>query len=97
MALRQRDSFVAARATSKDEINQILKAASEGELKGILAYNDGPLVSMDFNHTTVSSTYDATLTKVTGGTLVKVLSWYDNEWGFSNRMLDTTVALMNAK
>ena len=90
-------SFVAARATSKDEINQILKAASEGELKGILAYNDGPLVSMDFNHTTVSSTYDATLTKVTGGTLVKVLSWYDNEWGFSNRMLDTTVALMNAK
>lgn len=90
-------TFVAARATSKDEINQILKAASEGELKGILAYNDGPLVSMDFNHTTVSSTYDATLTKVTGGTLVKVLSWYDNEWGFSNRMLDTTVALMNAK
>jgi glyceraldehyde 3-phosphate dehydrogenase len=90
-------SFVAARATSKDEINQILKAASEGELKGILAYNDGPLVSVDFNHTTVSSTYDATLTKVTGGTLVKVLSWYDNEWGFSNRMLDTTLALMNAK
>ena len=90
-------TFVAARATSKDEINQILKAASEGELKGILAYNDGPLVSMDFNHTTVSSTYDSTLTKVTGGTLVKVLSWYDNEWGFSNRMLDTTIALMNAK
>ncbi|NJO16035.1 MAG: type I glyceraldehyde-3-phosphate dehydrogenase [Thioploca sp.] len=90
-------TFVAARETSTDEVNRILKAASEGELKGILAYNDGPLVSMDFNHTTVSSTYDSTLTKVTGGNLVKVLSWYDNEWGFSNRMLDTTVALMNAK
>ncbi len=89
-------SFVAARPTSKEEIDNILKEASEGELKGILAYNDGPLVSMDFNHTTVSSTYDSTLTKVTGGTLVKVLSWYDNEWGFSNRMLDTTVALVNA-
>jgi glyceraldehyde 3-phosphate dehydrogenase len=89
-------SFVAARATSKEEIDGILKEASEGELKGILAYNDGPLVSMDFNHTTVSSTYDSTLTKVTGGTLVKVLAWYDNEWGFSNRMLDTTVAFMNA-
>ncbi|MEK8015705.1 MAG: type I glyceraldehyde-3-phosphate dehydrogenase [Candidatus Parabeggiatoa sp.] len=89
--------FVAARDTSKEEIDSILKAASEGELKGILAFNDGPLVSVDFNHTTVSSTYDSTLTKVTGGTLVKVLSWYDNEWGFSNRMLDTTVALMNAK
>jgi glyceraldehyde 3-phosphate dehydrogenase len=89
-------SFVAARSTSKEEIDGILKEASEGDLKGILAYNDGPLVSMDFNHTTVSSTYDATLTKVTGGTLVKVLSWYDNEWGFSNRMLDTTVAFMNA-
>lgn len=90
-------TFVAARETSTDEVNRILKAASEGELKGILAYNDGPLVSMDFNHTTVSSTYDSTLTKVIGGNLVKVLSWYDNEWGFSNRMLDTTIALMNAK
>lgn len=90
-------SFVAARDTNKEEIDKILKEASEGELKGILAYNDEPLVSSDFNHTTVSSTYDASLTKVTGGTLVKVLSWYDNEWGFSNRMLDTTIALMNAK
>jgi len=90
-------SFVAARDTSKEEIDQILKAASEGELKGVLAYNDEPLVSSDFNHTTVSSTYDASLTKVTGGNLVKILSWYDNEWGFSNRMLDTTIALMNAK
>ncbi|WP_069470492.1 type I glyceraldehyde-3-phosphate dehydrogenase [Candidatus Marithrix sp. Canyon 246] len=89
--------FVAARDTSKEEIDSILKEASEGDLKGVLAYNDEPLVSVDFNHTTVSSTYDASLTKVTGGTLVKVLSWYDNEWGFSNRMLDTTVALMNAK
>ncbi|MEN8216402.1 MAG: type I glyceraldehyde-3-phosphate dehydrogenase [Pseudomonadota bacterium] len=90
-------SFVAARETSKAEIDSILKEASEGELKGVLAYNDEPLVSIDFSHTTVSSTYDSTLTKVTDGTLVKVLSWYDNEWGFSNRMLDTTVALMNAK
>ncbi|KHD06088.1 glyceraldehyde-3-phosphate dehydrogenase [Candidatus Thiomargarita nelsonii] len=90
-------SFVAARETSKEEIDSILKAASEGELKGVLAYNDEPLVSIDFNHSTASSTYDASLTKVSSGTLVKVLSWYDNEWGFSNRMLDTTVALMNAK
>jgi glyceraldehyde 3-phosphate dehydrogenase len=89
--------FTAARATSKDEIDSILKAASEGELKGILAFNIEPLVSMDFNHTTVSSSYDSTQTRVIGGTLVKVLSWYDNEWGFSNRMLDTTAALMNAK
>jgi len=90
-------SFVAARETSKEEIDSILKAASENELKGVLGYNDEPLVSIDFNHSTASSTYDASLTKVSSGTLVKVLSWYDNEWGFSNRMLDTTVALMNAK
>jgi glyceraldehyde 3-phosphate dehydrogenase len=93
--------FTAARETTKDEIDQILKQASEtevsaGGLKGILAFNVEPLVSMDFNHTTVSSSYDSTQTRVMG-TLVKVLSWYDNEWGFSNRMLDTTVALMNAK
>ncbi len=89
-------SFVAARDTSVDEINKIMKEASAGELKGILAYIDEPLVSMDFNHTAVSSNYDASLTKVSGR-LVKVSSWYDNEWGFSNRMLDTTVALMQAK
>ncbi|RMD80590.1 MAG: type I glyceraldehyde-3-phosphate dehydrogenase [Gammaproteobacteria bacterium] len=89
-------TFEAARATSKEEIDAVLKEAAEGELKGILAYNDQPLVSMDFNHNPASSTYDATLTKVIDGTLVKVLAWYDNEWGFSNRMLDTTVALMNA-
>ena len=90
-------TFVAERETSVDEINDILKAASEGPLKGVLAYNDEPLVSVDFNHDPASSTYDSTLTKVMDGTLVKVCSWYDNEWGFSNRMLDTTVALVNAK
>ena len=89
-------SFVAARDTSVEEVNKIMKEASAGELKGILAYTDEPLVSMDFNHTAVSSTYDSSLTKVSGR-LVKVSSWYDNEWGFSNRMLDTTVALMQAK
>ena len=89
-------SFVAARETSVDEVNDILKAAAEGPLKGILDYTDEPLVSIDFNHTTASSTVDEGLTKVSGN-LVKVGSWYDNEWGFSNRMLDTTEALMSAK
>jgi glyceraldehyde 3-phosphate dehydrogenase len=90
-------TFEPARETSVEEIHGIIKDAANGELKGVLAYNDEPLVSMDFNHTTVSSTYDAGLTRVIDGTLVKVCSWYDNEWGFSNRMLDTTVALVNAK
>jgi len=90
-------SFIAARDTTVDEVNGIMKAASEsGPLKGILNYNTAPLVSVDFNHDPASSTFDATLTKVSGR-LVKVSSWYDNEWGFSNRMLDTTVALMAAK
>ena len=89
-------SFVASRETSVDEINKILKTASDGPLKGVLAYNDGPLVSIDFNHDPASSTYDATLTKVMQGTLVKVCAWYDNEWGFSNRMLDTAQALIRA-
>ena len=90
-------SFIAARDTTADEVNAIMKAASEsGPLKGILNYSTGPLVSVDFNHDPASSTFDATLTKVSGR-LVKVSSWYDNEWGFSNRMLDTTVALMRAK
>ncbi len=89
-------SFIAARDTSVDEINAILKEASEGALKGVLDYSDAPLVSVDFNHNPASSTYDASLTKVSGR-LVKVSSWYDNEWGFSNRMLDTTTALMAAK
>ena len=90
-------SFTAARETSIDEINSLMKDASKGALKGILAYNDAPLVSVDFNHDPASSTYDAPLTKVIDGKLVKVIAWYDNEWGFSNRMLDTTLALMNAK
>jgi glyceraldehyde 3-phosphate dehydrogenase len=89
-------SFIAARDTSVDEVNAIMKSAAEGELKGVLAYNTAPLVSSDFNHDAHSSTFDATLTKVSGR-LVKVSSWYDNEWGFSNRMLDTTVALMAAR
>jgi glyceraldehyde 3-phosphate dehydrogenase len=89
-------SFVAARETSVEEVNGILKAASEGALKGILNFNEEPLVSVDYNHDPASSTVDAGLTKVSGS-LVKVSSWYDNEWGFSNRMLDTTVALMAAK
>ena len=90
-------SFIAARDTSVDEINDIMRQASEGELNGVLVYSDGPLVSVDFNHCPASSSYDATLTKVLGGTLVKVCSWYDNEWGFANRMLDTTMALVNAR
>jgi glyceraldehyde 3-phosphate dehydrogenase len=89
--------FTAARATSVDEVNGIVRAASEGELKGILGYNTEPLVSIDFNHDPRSSIFDATQTRVIGGTLVKVLAWYDNEWGFSNRMLDTTLALINAR
>ncbi len=89
-------TFQAARQTSVEEVHQIIKAASEGELKGILGYNEAPLVSSDFNHDAHSSTYDAGMTRVAEGTLVKVCAWYDNEWGFSNRMLDTTVALMNA-
>lgn len=90
-------SFVAARKTSVDEINKIVKAAADGAFNGILAFNDQPLVSVDFNHDPASSTYDSSLTKVIEGTLVKVCSWYDNEWGFSNRMLDTTVAWSKVK
>lgn len=90
-------TFTAARETTVEEVHDVMKsAASSGPLKGILAYNDKPLVSADFNHTAVSSTYDAYMTRVVNGTTVKVCSWYDNEWGFSNRMLDTTVALMKA-
>jgi glyceraldehyde 3-phosphate dehydrogenase len=90
-------TFVAKRATSVEEVNQVLKKAAEGELKGILEYTGDPLVSSDFNHNPASSIVDSLLTKVAGGTLVKVASWYDNEWGFSNRMLDATVALYSAK
>ena len=89
-------TFVAARATSTDEVDQVLREAAAGPLKGVLAINDEPLVSIDFNHNPHSSIYESSLTKVSEGTLVKVCSWYDNEWGFSNRMLDTTVALVNA-
>jgi glyceraldehyde 3-phosphate dehydrogenase len=90
-------TFEASRKTNKEEIDQVLKAAADSSLKGILAINTLPLVSMDFNHNPASSIYEASLTKVMDGNLVKVLSWYDNEWGFSNRMLDTTIALVNAK
>jgi glyceraldehyde 3-phosphate dehydrogenase len=89
-------TFSAARETTVDEINTLMKTAADGEMKGVLAYNDKPLVSIDFNHDPASSTYDSTQTRVLGGSLVKVIAWYDNEWGFSNRMLDTTIALMNA-
>ena len=86
--------FTAGRDTSIEEVNALVKAASEGSMKGVLAYNDLPLVSIDFNHNPNSSIFDAGLTRVMGGKLVKVLSWYDNEWGFSCRMLDTALALM---
>ena len=89
--------FVAARATTQAEIDAAVNEAANGRLKGILGVNTKPLVSVDFNHDPRSSIYDATLTKITGGTFVKVCAWYDNEWGFSNRMLDTTLALVAAK
>ena len=89
-------AFTARRDTTVDEVHDIIRKASEGSLKGVLAYSDEPLVSVDYNHNPASSTYDASLTKVIGR-LVKVCSWYDNEWGFSNRMLDTTIALYNAR
>ena len=89
-------SFQAARATSHEEIDGLMQAAADGSLNGILACNRAALVSIDFNHDPASATYDASLTKVIEGTTVKVVAWYDNEWGFSNRMLDTTIALVNA-
>jgi glyceraldehyde 3-phosphate dehydrogenase len=85
--------FDAAKATSADEVNAAIRKAAEGELKGVLATNDKPLVSIDFNHNPASSTFDLTQTQVIDGKLVRVLSWYDNEWGFSNRMSDTAVAM----
>ncbi len=81
---------------SVDAIHQAVRQAADGELQGILAYNDLPLVSIDFNHSAASSVYEASTTRVVGDHAAKVCCWYDNEWGFSNRMLDTTVALMNA-
>jgi glyceraldehyde 3-phosphate dehydrogenase len=90
-------TFTAGRATTVDEINALMKEAAGGAMKGILDYTKEPLVSIDYNHNPASCTFDASLTKVAEGTLVKVGGWYDNEWGFSNRMLDTTIAFMNAK
>ncbi|HEX2566447.1 MAG TPA: type I glyceraldehyde-3-phosphate dehydrogenase [Burkholderiales bacterium] len=90
-------TFVAKKATSVEEVNKAVKQAADTDLKGILEYSTEPLVSSDFNHNPASSIFDATITKVVDGTLVKVYSWYDNEWGFSNRMLDVAVALVNAK
>ncbi len=90
-------TFTAKRATTVDEINAFMKEAAAGSMKGILDYTKEPLVSIDYNHNPASCTFDATLTKVAEGTLVKVGGWYDNEWGFSNRMLDTTIAFMGAK
>ena len=90
-------SFVAKRATTKEEIDAAVNEAANGKLKGVLGVNTKPLVSIDFNNDPRSSVYDATQTRVMGGTLVKVLSWYDNEWGFSNRMLDMTLAFANAR
>jgi glyceraldehyde 3-phosphate dehydrogenase len=85
-------TFTPKRATSVDEVNKALQDAAAGSLKGILAYSDAPLVSVDFNHDAHSAVFDSTLTKVIDGTLVKVCAWYDNEWGFSSRMIDTTLA-----
>jgi glyceraldehyde 3-phosphate dehydrogenase len=90
-------TFEAARATSAEELNAAIKKASQGALKGVLEYTDEPLVSSDFNHNASSSIYDSSLTKVIEGKLVKVCAWYDNEWGFSNRMLDTTLAFAAVK
>jgi len=90
-------TFVAKRSTSVDEVNKAVKQACDSDLKGVLEYNTEPLVSSDFNHNPASSIFDASLTRVSEGTLVKVSSWYDNEWGFSNRMLDVVVALSSAK
>jgi glyceraldehyde 3-phosphate dehydrogenase len=90
-------TFIAKRPTTVDEVNNALKQASQTDLKGILEYSTEPLVSSDFNHNPASSIVDAGLTRVSEGTLVKVSSWYDNEWGFSNRMLDAVVALNDAK
>src|SRR5579883_1844014 len=89
-------TFTAKRATTVEEVNQALRNAAGGALRGVLAYNEAPLVSVDFNHDAHSSVFDATLTKVIGGTLVKACAWYDNEWGFSNRMIDTTLAWAKA-
>ncbi|KZB53172.1 type I glyceraldehyde-3-phosphate dehydrogenase [Thalassospira xiamenensis] len=86
-------TFVAGRDTTADEINAAIKEAANGPLNGVLGVCDAPLVSIDFNHNPNSSTFDVTQTQVIGGNFVRILSWYDNEWGFSNRMSDTAVAM----
>jgi glyceraldehyde 3-phosphate dehydrogenase len=86
-------TFTPSRDTTKEEVNALLKAAAEGPLKGVLAYSEEPLVSIDYNHDSHSSTIDSLETAVIEGKLVRVLSWYDNEWGFSNRMIDTAGAI----
>jgi glyceraldehyde 3-phosphate dehydrogenase len=86
--------FIAKKSTSVEEVNAAVKEAAEGELKGILAYNTEPLVSIDFNHDAHSSTFDSTQTQVIDGTMVRIIAWYDNEWGFSHRMSDTASAWM---
>ena len=90
-------TFTASQATTVEEVNSVVKTATESQMRDVIAYNEAPLVSIDFNHNPHSSIFDSTLTKVMNGTMVKVLSWYDNEWGFCNRMLDTTLALVNAE
>ena len=89
-------TFTAARETSREEIDALMRAAAAGELAGILEIADEPLVSADYNHHPASSIYDAALTRVIDGRLGKVVSWYDNEWGFANRMLDTACAMLAA-
>jgi glyceraldehyde 3-phosphate dehydrogenase len=88
--------FQAGRKTSADEINAAIREAAAGPLKGVLGFTDEKLVSMDFNHDPHSSVFHTDQTKVMDGDFVRVMSWYDNEWGFSNRMLDTAVAMANA-
>jgi glyceraldehyde 3-phosphate dehydrogenase (phosphorylating) len=89
--------FISKKSTTADEVNALCKEAAEGELKGIMAYNTAPLVSIDFNHDPHSSTFDATQTQVIDGTMVRIIAWYDNEWGFSHRMSDTANAWVAAK
>jgi len=90
-------TFVAKKPTTVEEVNRAVKQACDSDLKGILEYSTEPLVSSDFNHNPASSIFDSSLTRVSDGTLVKVSSWYDNEWGFSNRMLDVGVAFASVK
>ncbi|MDP2733929.1 MAG: erythrose-4-phosphate dehydrogenase, partial [Hoeflea sp.] len=85
--------FIAKRATSVEEINKAIRAAAEGELKGVLGFTDEPNVSIDFNHNPHSSVFHMDQTRVMDGTFCSILTWYDNEWGFSNRMNDTAVAM----